>query len=437
MGLTCLAVAVLAGLDPERFKISGYGPESKSDVSEMVRIPGGSVQEPQMLAQPKGAKQGAVAQVDPTTIEYKPRMVRSFLMDRTAVSNAQFARFVADTGYETDSDAAVWSMVQAQLLPKGKKRNKMHPAGVPKDWTIMKWAAWWRPFGNGTEVAGTARDEHPVVHVSWNDAYLYCAWAGARLPAESEWELAARGGGDDDGSTAYPWGNAPLGPGGEHMCNAWDGPFPRRKVGFKVAGGNADGFLDTCPVTQFAPSALGLYNMVGNVWEWTMSRYRDGFGGGIPPQQVQRGGSYVGALEDPAPEGRTRAGTSARQGYYPDSGFGDVGFRCARDLAGKKPPKDVAYFMRMIGPHMHVKFKQRDANGNAPPSSSSSSSSSSGGGAATPPPKPKKPLSAKNVKLYAGVGLLLICVLAVVLGGGGDEPATTDAAKDGEAKKEE
>ena len=343
----------------------------------------------------------------------------------------------------------MWSLVQKQLLPRGKKPNKMHPAGIAKDWTIMKWAAWWRPFANGTEVAGV-RDDHPVVHVSWNDAYLYCLWAGRRLPSEAEWELAARGGGKP--GHAFPWGDEPT-PGGEHRCNAWDGPFPRRKKGFKTTGGDADGFIDTCPVREFAPDANGLFNMVGNVWEWTMSRYRNGFGSGIPPQQVMRGGSYVGALvPEPAPAGRTRAGITARQGFYPDTGFGDTGFRCAANLPGKKAPPDVEWMMRVLGPHMHIKFKKRPTGSHANTKSSKKSSStkqsggggggrgsggsSSAAGGVTGGSK-KKPLSTKNVKLYAGVGLLLICVLAVVLGGSGDEEVSTEAAPPAAAKKDD
>ena len=180
-----------------------------------------------------------------------------------AVSNAEYSRFVAADGLRHRRGAGSAGRSSSPACYRTTSRP-------PK-------ALWTRP-GGGKSKAPTGgilkdprssiaeRRDHPVVHVSWNDAHAYCAWAGARLPHEAEWEFAARGGQDGN---AFPWGDE-LEPGGEHWMNVWQGDFPAGNTA-------ADGFAGTAPVTSFPPNAYGLYNMTGNVWEWTADWFHPTF----------------------------------------------------------------------------------------------------------------------------------------------------------------
>jgi formylglycine-generating enzyme required for sulfatase activity len=184
-------------------------------------------------------------------------------------------------------------------------------------------AGWQHPEGPGSSVAG--RLDHPVVHVSWRDAAAFCRWAGGRLPTEAEWEFAARGGLE---GRRYPWGDE-LRPGGAHRCNVWQGRFPGGDTG-------ADGFRCTCPVDAFPPNGYGLYNAVGNVWEWCADWWAvvlrpprvatDPAGPQTGDRKVLKGGSY---LSHHGHDFRHRP--AARRGLPPDATAGDVGFRCAFD----------------------------------------------------------------------------------------------------------
>jgi formylglycine-generating enzyme len=158
------------------------------------------------------------------------------------------------------------------------------------------------------------RWDHPVVHVSWQDAAAYCAWAGRRLPTETEWEYATRGGLDQ---ARYPWGDE-LTPKGVHQCNIWQGRFP-------VQDTAEDGYSGTAPVDAFHPNGFGLYNVAGNVWEWCADHYRSG-------QEIRamRGGSY---LRHPSYCNRYRV--AARTANSPDSTSGNLGFRCAANISAQ------------------------------------------------------------------------------------------------------
>lgn len=232
-----------------------------------------------------------------------------FWLSRTAVSNAEFGEFVATTGYRTEAERYGWSFVFAGLLPDEfpATRGVVHAPW----WRQVHGADWRHPEGPQSTVE--TRPDHPVVHVSWNDAQSYCAWAGLRLATEAEWEYAARGG---LRGVPFPWGEE-LEPDGKHRMNVWQGNFPRHND-------CADGWYGTCPVDTFAPNGFGLYNMTGNVWEWCRDRFDPR--GTTQPMHSARGGSYL-CHESYC----RRYRVSARQGIAADSSTGNTGFRCARD----------------------------------------------------------------------------------------------------------
>ncbi len=185
--------------------------------------------------------------------------VKSFALETTAVTNDRFSQFVADTGYITEAERYGWSPVFQGLLPAGTSFSVTN-AQTPW-WIKIDGADWAHPEGPGTSVS--ERLDHPVVHVSWADAKAFAAWVGGRLPTEAEWEHAARGGLADP---RYPWGDEE--PDEKRVfCNIWQGTFPHTNT-------LADGFLGTSPVDAFEPNGSGLFNMAGNVWEWTSDAFR-------------------------------------------------------------------------------------------------------------------------------------------------------------------
>jgi sulfatase modifying factor 1 len=234
--------------------------------------------------------------------------VEPFAIGAHCVTNQRFAEFVDATGYATDAERFGWSYVFAKFLPKELRRAAPRLEQAPW-WCGVTGARWRHPEGPGSDLDG--RWDHPVVHVSWHDAAAFCAWAGARLPTEMEWEYAARGGLDQ---ARYPWGDE-LTPGGEHRCNIWQGRFP-------VHDTAEDGFSGTAPVDAFDPNDFGLYNVSGNVWEWC-SDWFDPAG----RNRAMRGGSYL-CHESYC----NRYRVAARTANTPDSSVGNLGFRCAADL---------------------------------------------------------------------------------------------------------
>src|SRR3954468_13990342 len=178
--------------------------------------------------------------------------VSEFAIASFAVSNLQFGDFVRATGYTTDAERFGWSFVFAGFVP-GETQHAIGSRAAEMPWWIpVPHAYWAQPEGPPSTVLD--RLDHPVVHVSWNDAQAYCLWSGTGLPSEAEWEMAARGGLEQ---ARYPWGDE-LTPGGKHRCNIWQGDFPDRNT-------VEDGYAGTAPVHAFEPNGYGLYNVAGNV----------------------------------------------------------------------------------------------------------------------------------------------------------------------------
>jgi len=272
--------------------------------------------------------------------------VDDFWIDRTPVTNRQFRKFVNETGYVTVAELKPNADDYPGALPHMLKAGSLVFA-PPKDPVDLRdWSQWWnfkfganwrRPYGPRSSISGF--DDHPVVHIAYRDAEAYAKWVGKALPTEPEWEFAARGGLD---GAEFAWGDD-FAPGGRHMANTWQGEFPRQNLAI-------DGYARTSPVAAFPPNGYGLYDMIGNVWEWTTDwwspkhdadparpccapahsrggREQDSYDPRQPeikiPRKVLKGGSHLCA-----PNYCRRYRPAARHAQPIDTSTSHVGFRC-------------------------------------------------------------------------------------------------------------
>ena len=268
------------------------------------------------------------------------RQVASFEIDVHPVTNRQFARFVEATGYITVAEEPLDPVRFPDLGDDERAPGAMvfSPTSGPVDlrdwrqwWSWVPGARWAEPFGPGSHTSD--RLDHPVVQVAYRDASAYAAWAGKRLPTEAEWEYAARGGLD---GAHFAWGDEHDSP-DDLRANHWQGRFPYLNTG-------AAGWVGTTPVGTFAANEFGLYDMTGNVWEWTSDNYapRHVPPGVRPPEQGARPGLTLAAAPQEerrvlkggshlcSPEYCLRYRPAARSPQSDDTAMTHIGFRCVR-----------------------------------------------------------------------------------------------------------
>jgi len=288
-------------------------PAAVTLIEDMVSLPGGTFL--MGTDYPRGFPMDGEGPVRPVTVS-------PFEIDRSPVTNAEFAAFVDATGYRTEAEAFGWSFVFWAHIPAERFEELVEDTVAAAQWWCKVPGAFWRqPEGPGSDVG--SRGRYPVVHVSWNDAQAYAAWASKSLPTEAQWEYAARGGLEQK---LYPWGDE-LTPGGEHRCNVWQGRFPVEDTG-------EDGFAGSCPVDSFPPNGFGLYSVTGNVWEWCADWFHNSFraelaqdptGPASGQSKVMKGGSFLCHASY-----CNRYRVAARTSNTPDSSASNIGFRCAR-----------------------------------------------------------------------------------------------------------
>jgi len=278
----------------------------------LVRIPGGLCQI------------GTARSPLPQDGESPPRQVeiKPFLIDPFAVTNAWFAAFVAATSYRTEAERFGWSLVFRAFADP---QRAVTAPDMPPWWVRVDGASWQAPEGSGSSIA--RREDHPVTHVSWHDSSAFAAWAGARLPSEAEWECAAAGG---IRAARFPWGEREPDDRGFQPCNIWQGDFPHHNTA-------ADGHTGTAPAEAFAPNGFGLFNMVGNTWEWTAEPFRirsiartakhRNAAARADNLRLLKGGSYLCHRSY-----CYRYRVAARTGAGADSSAGHVGFRLVYDV---------------------------------------------------------------------------------------------------------
>ncbi|XP_068271466.1 inactive C-alpha-formylglycine-generating enzyme 2 isoform X2 [Nyctibius grandis] len=272
----------------------------------MVQLPGGTFQMGSSSLE-KGNEEEPAREV----------MVKPFALDKYPVTNRDFREFVREKKYKTEAEAFGWSFVFEDFVSEELKKKVTQKLESAPWWLPIEKAFWRQPSGPGSSIKD--RLDYPVLHVSWNDAQAFCAWKGKRLPAEEEWEFAARGGLE---RRVYPWGNKFQ----PNRTNLWQGKFPRVDTA-------EDGYHGVSPVAAFPPqNNYGLYDLLGNTWEWTASEYRTG---GLSARQraqemrVLRGASWIDTADGSA---NHKARVTTRMGNTPDSASDNLSFRCAADV---------------------------------------------------------------------------------------------------------
>lgn len=274
--------------------------------------------------------------------------VDAFSIQETPVTNRQFAAFIAATGYVTFAERAPDPADYPGMLPEMARAGSLlfttptgpfHPQGYRAWWSFSFDTDWRRPLGPSSSIEGL--EDHPVVHIAFCDAQAFAEWVGLALPTEAEWEYAARGGLDNKD---YAWGDS-LAPGGKMLANYWQGQFP-------IQNDLLDGWERTSPVRQFPANAFGLFDMIGNVWEWTSDWYANITSPEVPKQccipHNPRGGDEAGSFDPCQPEiaiGRKvlkggshlcaenycqRYRPAARYAQPIDTSTSHVGFRCVK-----------------------------------------------------------------------------------------------------------
>ena len=246
--------------------------------------------------------------------------VHAFEMAKTPVTNAEFLEFVQATGYQTLAERLGDSYVFHLLLSEEKRENYPHVTGSPW-WKVVPNANWAHPFGEGSSIDGI--EDHPVVHIALEDAITFCKWANLQLPTEVQWEYAARA----MSTSTYPWGED-LVPASGYCANTWQGDFPN-------VNDALDGFVGTAPVYSFEPNDFGLYQMIGNVWEWCshprgivlpLVEERISLDSIKPSGEFAiRGGSFLCHCSY-----CNRYRVAARNGAFVTSTTSHMGFRCVR-----------------------------------------------------------------------------------------------------------
>ncbi|KAM9320932.1 inactive C-alpha-formylglycine-generating enzyme 2 [Gastrophryne carolinensis] len=275
---------------------------SHGEDDSMVTLHGGKFQMGTDASDPKDGE-GPAKQVT----------VRPFAIDKYPVTNSDFREFVRAVKYKSEAETFGWSFVFEDFVSDELRKKVTQKIESAPWWLPVERAFWRQPAGPGSGIKDKL--EYPVLHVSWNDARAFCKWRGKRLPTEEEWEFAARGG--LKGNT-YPWGNKFY----MKRSNLWQGKFPKQDLA-------EDGFHGVSPVNSYpSQNAYGLYDMLGNTWEWTATEYK--LSGQHGQMYVLRGASWIDTQDGSA---NHKARVTTRMGNTPDSASDNLSFRCAKDIS--------------------------------------------------------------------------------------------------------
>lgn len=344
--------------EPEPISLLTEQPENIPTPEGMVWIPGGQFQ------------QGAVAS-DKMAMDHEkpahPVAVDGFFMDITEVTNAEFSKFVEETGYVTVAEREIdWEEMKKQLPPGTPKPHdsilqpgslifKKTKSSVPNLYDYSQWwewkigANWKHPYGPESSIEG--KEDHPVVHITYQDAAAYADWAGTRLPTEAEWEYAARGGQAD---AVFFWGTDKTQL--SEMANTWEGEFPKENT-------EIDGFEGIAPVKTYPPNEYGLYDMAGNVWEYAADWYNTNYYSEALEEGLQRNPSGADKPYNPHnPQMREKV---IKGGSYLCNASYCASFRISARMANSlDSSQEHVGFRTVVTPEMLSKKQQADPQKN-------------------------------------------------------------------------